>query len=275
MIRSILVPLDGSRLAEAAIPAARRLAVSARARLHLMLVHQPTAAGRQAMERYLDETVPRIVRWGDPATDASLQDGAAAENVVDGIREAAAELVVMATPGPASIAPSALTVMAGALTRTCPVPLLLVQPQGAESDPPVGVRALLAPVSPERNPELVIGALADFACLTQAHVNLLNVVAQTAMRGAAQQRLDRLADALRDRGISAAARVVVGPDIPAVILKEFARGPTNTLALAPRRPGASGWNQEDGITESLLRNATMPVLILPLAAGVPRSAIGA
>ena len=44
MFRSILVPLDGTRFAEAALPPAARLARRARGRLHLLLAHQPTLA---------------------------------------------------------------------------------------------------------------------------------------------------------------------------------------------------------------------------------------
>src|ERR1041384_4149078 len=44
MFRTILVPLDGSRFAEAALPLATSFAASARGRLHLLLAHQPVAA---------------------------------------------------------------------------------------------------------------------------------------------------------------------------------------------------------------------------------------
>src|ERR1041384_2103709 len=44
MFRTILVPLDGSRFAEAALPVATSFAASARGRLHLLLAHQPVAA---------------------------------------------------------------------------------------------------------------------------------------------------------------------------------------------------------------------------------------
>lgn len=194
MIRSIVVPLDGSRFAETSIPN------------------------------------------GEPPTDFSIRDGVPAESLVSGIREAAAELVVMATHGRGSVAP------------------------------PVPVRALLVPIGPERDPEFMITALAAFACLTQTHVTLLNVVSATEPRGVAQKRLDRLADELRTRGIHAAARVIVGPDIAAAIVAELAHGSADLLVVAPRRAEASGWSPEDGITESLTRNAAKPVLILPTAA---------
>ena len=44
MFRSLLVPLDGSRFAEAALPLALRLALAEHAQLRLLLAHQPSAA---------------------------------------------------------------------------------------------------------------------------------------------------------------------------------------------------------------------------------------
>ena len=43
MFDTILVPLDGTRFAEAVLPGAVRLARRARGRLHLLLAHQPTS----------------------------------------------------------------------------------------------------------------------------------------------------------------------------------------------------------------------------------------
>ena len=127
MIRSIVVPLDGSRFAETALPRARQLAVSARAELHLMLIYQPTTTGRREAERYLAEMVARIAPSGEPVTVFSIRDGVPVESLVSGIREAAAELVVMATHGRGSVAPLALTSIAEGLIRASPAPLLLVQ----------------------------------------------------------------------------------------------------------------------------------------------------
>lgn len=263
MIRSIVVPLDGSRFAETALPRARQLAVSARAELHLTLIHQPTTTGRREAERYLADLVARIAPNREPVTDFSIRDGDPVESLVSGIRQAAAELVVMATHGRGSIAPLALTSIAEGLIRTSPAPLLLVQPRGDHLEPSVRAHSLLAPVDLDRDLESVIAALADFACLTQAHVTLLHVVTPVTLpRGTAQKRLDRLADELRARGIRAAARVVGGTDIAATIIAELAHGPADLLAVAPRRAEVSGWSPADGITESLLRNATKPVLIL-------------
>src|SRR4026208_2647261 len=44
MFRDILVPLDGSQFAEAALPLGARLARLAQAGLHLLLVHEPMGA---------------------------------------------------------------------------------------------------------------------------------------------------------------------------------------------------------------------------------------
>jgi len=266
MIRSIVVPLDGSRFAEAAIPTATRLARSAHAKLHLMLVHQPAIAERAREERYLAAAVSQINAGAGSIADSSIREGVAAESLIEGIREAAADLVVMATHGHGRLAPLHANSVADGLIRTSPAPLLLVRPRPDDlPEAPGGLRSLLAPVSFDRDPELLLEGLTAFACLNQTHVTFLHVVPPATPTGPAQKRLDELADQLRARGIRAAARVVVGSDVVATIGAELARGPADLVAIASRRTEEGGWRPDDSISDQVVRTATKPVLILPAA----------
>lgn len=294
MIRSIMVPLDGSRFAETALPAARALARSAHADLRLVLVRgsdDETMIAPGSEERYLEDTRNRVTGASGIRADYHIRQGPVAECLRRDLREMDADLVVMATRARGTLPPPDPGSVAEALAQTTPTPMLLVTQQTAQGmDDLTGrvthPRSLLTPVDVERAPGPLPAALIDFACLTQSHVTLLNVVepdetpATAASprpgrkpedrRWRAQKRLDRLADQLRARGVRTAARVVIGRDVAEAILDELARGPADLVAMSPRPRTESG--PAEGVTQAVVRGATKPVLVLPPACYAPNSA---
>jgi len=109
--RSLLAPLDGSRLAEATIPVARSLAAQLDARLTLLHVLEhappPTIHGEAhltdatAAANYLAGLLPRFA-----ATDGAVQthvhpnpEHDVAQSIIDHVQELAADLVVLAAHG--------------------------------------------------------------------------------------------------------------------------------------------------------------------------------
>src|SRR5437867_2116832 len=116
MFHTILVPLDGSRFAEAALPLASSLAASAHGRLHLLLAHQPAVAmaglGDVVMASaglddelrgkeltYLSEVACGAGPVGGAAVGFSVADGPAGPTVAEEAAGLGADLVVMATHG--------------------------------------------------------------------------------------------------------------------------------------------------------------------------------
>lgn len=297
MIRSIMVPLDGSRFAETALPAARALARSAHADLRLVLVRGSddenvmpgVAPGSE--ERYLEDTRNRVAGASGIRADYCVREGPVAECLRRDLGELDADLVVMATRARGTLPPPQPGSVAETLARSTPTPMLLVTQQTAQdvdevTDRVTHPRSLLTPVDLDREPGALPGALIDFACVTQSHVTLLNVVppdetptpAAPSIRSGrkpedrrwrAQKRLDRLADQLRARGVRTAARVVVGRDVARTILDELARGPADLVAMSPRPKTESG--PAEGVTQAVLRGATKPVLVLPPGCYAPKS----
>lgn len=297
MIRSIMVPLDGSRFAETALAAARSLARSAHARLHLVLVRepepQPGAADRgEAVPeaRYLADAASRLRQTAD--CDCEIRHGEVAVALADGVRDVGADLVIMASHGRGALPSPKPCSVAEALMRTAPAPILLVGRGDPAADRVAHPRSVLAPVDLAREPGQVSRALVDFACVTQAHVTLLHVLLPAGAgdlkpagaapvaarprprpaddrRSRAQQRLDRLADQLRALGVRAAARVVEGADVAATILKELARGPADLVVMCPRPGGGTEPDRPNGVTSAVLRAATKPVLVVPGEVPVP------
>jgi nucleotide-binding universal stress UspA family protein len=135
MYSRIMVPLDGSELAEQALPHAEYLARTSGATLHLVRVVEPPAAvrthgvgapvnvyedviaaQRQEATEYLDRLRARVTSDGLTVQTAQL-DGAAATVLLDYVQTAQIDLVVMTAHGRSGLTRSALGTVADRVTR--------------------------------------------------------------------------------------------------------------------------------------------------------------
>jgi len=131
----LLVPLDGSTLAEAALPVAERLARRPGATIVLVGVFPPPESAAQA-----PEARELVQSWLDPAAER-LRDlpvaqhiellGDPAEGIVQAAREEGADLIVMATHGRSGLSQFVQGSTAEAVLRASPVPVTLVRPRDA------------------------------------------------------------------------------------------------------------------------------------------------
>lgn len=152
MFDRIMVPLDGSELAERALPYARELAVATHAMLHLVRVvdlpptvkayrlgapvnvyEEVIAAQRDEANAYLDEVQVREKSAGRPVTVQRL-DGDAATILLDYVREAGIDTVLMTSHGGSGPTRGALGTVADRVMRGGTVPVLLV-PAAASGAP--------------------------------------------------------------------------------------------------------------------------------------------
>jgi nucleotide-binding universal stress UspA family protein len=146
MYERILVPLDGSDLAELALPHARELAHRLQARVWLIRVVPPVfqpvlpppamaidlaasalAQTERLAEEYLEQvraqlaadglTVHSLVARGDPATE-----------VLAAARDVQARLIAMATHGRSGLARWVLGSVAAKVLSAASIPVLLVRP---------------------------------------------------------------------------------------------------------------------------------------------------
>jgi nucleotide-binding universal stress UspA family protein len=145
MIRSILVPLDGSAFGEHALPLAASLARKAGAMLHLVHVHQPAppvpAVGFEMVDlfdlhlredelAYLADVSRRVHDAADvPVKTALLTEGDVVRSLRDYASTNAVEQVVMATHGRGAMGRWWLGAVADELARTMPRPVVLIRPE--------------------------------------------------------------------------------------------------------------------------------------------------
>jgi nucleotide-binding universal stress UspA family protein len=138
MYRSILVPIDGSRAADAALEQAIDLARTEGARLTLIgvatrppwLVPSYAAAGptdaelEAEVERFLDAALERIP--DDVPAATVVRSGCPAQAIVDRIEQGLHDLVVMGSRGRGAMRSLVLGSVSQAVIQRSPVPVLVV-----------------------------------------------------------------------------------------------------------------------------------------------------
>jgi nucleotide-binding universal stress UspA family protein len=145
---TILVPLDGSLLAEAALPKAVELAEISEARLLLLRAaeaHMPYADLTEAQvkvvreaEEYLARVADRLGASGLKKVETSVWYGPAAYSIVEAARLREVDLIVMTTHGRSGLGRLILGSVAESVLRGTTTPILLIRAAGAPVERPVG-----------------------------------------------------------------------------------------------------------------------------------------
>lgn len=157
MYRLIVVPLDGSPLAERALPYAEALARAGGSPLLIVQAASGSAEDQADAERYLTEVAGRLA--GGAEVQTAVLPGDPAGAIAEVIGQRGADLVVLATHGRSGLGRWVYGSVAQALLRQSPAPVLLVRAWLAVKDPPLAERPHLlvpldaSPFSEEALPE--------------------------------------------------------------------------------------------------------------------------
>lgn len=146
---TILVPLDGSSLAEAALPKAAELAESSGARLLLLRAAQaltlpgvdPTEAQIRAVreaEEYLARVEEHLGALGFKNVECSVWYGPAAYAIVEATRLHKVDLIVMTTHGRSGLGRLILGSVAESVLRGTTTPILVLRGVEAPVELPTG-----------------------------------------------------------------------------------------------------------------------------------------
>lgn len=298
-VRHVLVPLDGSAFAEAALPYALDVARRTGASIELLAVHlprivlpgEPTASGfdapsdaeeRDTLSRYLDDATCRL-RSVDaaPVLGSQVLEGRAAPTIAAHAEHTGADLVVLTSHGRGGLSRYWLGSVADHLLRRLRVPLLVVRPAaGAPASlAPATLRRVLVPIDETPASEQAIDAAVAVAGAADVRYTLLRVVppiprAVRMVTGAAA--LERRADAwraqaeaslgalerrLRTRGldVTCVVRQHVQPAEDIIAFVE-AHG-TDVIALATHGRGMVERFLLGSVADKVLRTAHVPVLV--------------
>jgi nucleotide-binding universal stress UspA family protein len=300
MIATILVPLDGSPFAEAALPSAQWIASRTGARLHLFHAHQPVPVfvgvaealasapspdpGAIKQERnYLEDTAKRLGSVGGGAVVTDFAEGPAGAEIVEEAVRIGADLIVMATHGRGALGRLWLGSVADHVVRHAGVPILLIRPQAPNTpgDAPE-IRSIVVPIDLSAVSRTILDPVIEFARLAKARVTLLYVVERffqtmepgvpypipqdpgiaELQRADAKCMLENAARALREQGIDVSTRVVIATNAAAGVLDTLEKPGHDLVALATHGAGGIRRLLLGSVAEQVIKGASKRVLVV-------------
>ena len=293
MYSRIMVPLDGSRFSEAALPWAASLARRTGAALELVMVQEPIpgfayegweSAAREHGERYLEETRAKVGSEIIARVSAAFLEG----HVIDVLHEKAdaddVDLVVMASHGRGTLSRIWLGSVADSFVRRTKRPVLVIRPQAeapSNGTGDAGFRKILIPLDGTELAEAALRHAVDLGALYGASYALLRVVPfpmeisshylphtiqmnQSLVddaRAAAEGYLDRQAGELRKRGYTVGTEVTVAAQPARAILHEVEQDGHDLVAMATHGRGELGRLFLGSTADKVLRGSHVPVLL--------------
>ncbi len=296
MIRQILVPLDGSVLAESVLPAAAALAEGFGARvtlLHIVEEHppgtihgQPHLTDADRAQAYLGEVARRPL-FRDRVVDVHVhlpQAGDVAESVVDHARELGADLVVLSTHGKSGLRGFLFGSIAIRALQRGTTPILLVNPTAAGEAPPFVCRTILVPLDGTAAHEPALGLASTLGRAWRAALHLEIVVPTVgtlsgdevvtgvlmpmakralldlAERGA-QEYVRRLAESLTAEGVPTTSHVSRGETATSLVDAANRVG-ADLVVMASHAKGALDAFWSGSLTPKVIEKLGRPLLLV-------------
>jgi nucleotide-binding universal stress UspA family protein len=169
MYNKILVPLDGSKLAEVVLWYAARLTGRMRSSLTLAYVSTPDELTSQYMhECYLQDTVSRVKAQAEKAAKETTRDGEItvnhivlkgdpAEEILNYADKKKIDLIILSTQGKSGVKRWALGNVANKIVSATRKQVLLIRAKGGQSDvSKTKLNKVLVPVDGSRESESII-----------------------------------------------------------------------------------------------------------------------
>jgi len=302
MLRTILVPYDGSAQAEQALACGVAIGRAAGARLLLVRASTPinkavlsSAASLVAVEtrelselaRVADELSERAERLRSDGVVAAARIGVGtpAEVIVDAAGVTDADLIVMASSQRSRLGHRLQRGTIYGLLGKAPVPVLAVPPNWKGWNVHDDWRRILVPLDGSAVSEDALLPAQALAAALSARIELLRVVPppgaavfphgfdgvarlQEADLDDAREALQRLAAKMRATGQAADIRVVLARDAAAAIAGTARREGVGLIAMSTRGHGPLRGVLMGSVASATLQRSRVPVLIV--RAGVAR-----
>jgi len=296
--QSILVPLDGSPLAEQAIPIAQAIAQRARCKLKLVLVHQPPPilmkpgpeylklelTMQKADREYLKSVTTALrERLGRMVSSAVLRGLPVAETLARYTRELGADLVVMTSHGRGGVRRAWLGSVTDQLIRSTEVPVLVVRPAEPGAARPVWEPGeILVALDGSPLAEAALEPAIEMARLWDAELSLVQVVRPislasgphlafpssysdqvTAMRReSAHDYIRDVAEGVRDSGTRASGVTVIGNSVPETLIELAEPERVSLMVVATHGLGGLRRMVLGSVADKVVRGANVPVLVV-------------
>lgn len=274
MIGTVIVPLDGSELAEQAVPFAATIARGLGVPLELLRVVPAGAAGGEDEARvYLDHIRERV---GDQ-TQVTIQTGQPAAQIIAAAEAATEPLIIMTTHGRGGIGRLVFGSVADQILRGITAPVLLIR-SGTATASESTVQTIMVPLDGSEFSEVALPYAELLARVFHAEVRLVRVVEATyvadgtvlapAMAAEAipevresAEYLANVAQPLRDNGIRVQTQILEGFPTNQLLAYEKESGADLAVMATHSRTGLSRLVY-GSVAERVLNNGTVPVLMV-------------
>lgn len=281
MFRSILVPLDGTSDAAAALPQARDIADATGGALHLFTVAaDASSTASQSALGYLESLVTEL-QGEHMHADAVVRAGEPATQILSYARSHDVDLIVMATRAVGNRSILALTSVARQVLTDSPCPVLLLHPGSIHS---VRLRTLLVPVDGSPGGSLALAAARALCHARGSCIILLNVVVpvpseafaalpgmtvggyidpewEDVARTTARLYVESLARRLHDVGVDSEGRVATG-DVAAEILRCADEVEADMIVMSTHSVAWPARAYVSSVADRVLREGSRPVLLV-------------
>ncbi|HUF36844.1 MAG TPA: universal stress protein [Gemmatimonadales bacterium] len=284
MFRSILVPLDGSIMAEQAILPAGDIARRLGASLSLAVVH-PWGPGEDAPfsgteadrdlrgreDRYLADVRERAAGACGVSAEMALLEGDPAEALAGFASERRTDLVVSTTHGRGALARALRGGVALRLAHALACPTLLLKPlhEASAAADPDGFIRIMVPLDGSAAAESSVAPALALAASRGVTLFLVQVISP--FEGGGPRLADRRRDALYylngiagrlDRsGARVDCRVVTRPKTAPSLVSLAARWSVDLIAITTRERGEGERLLLGSVADTVVRLATMPVMV--------------
>jgi nucleotide-binding universal stress UspA family protein len=291
MYSKILIPLDGSKLAEAVLPYARALAKDLKLPVDLLYVNdadQPAACAPFIAGEYLKSIVDTF--GGTVAVRSIVEAGKTAAMIVEIAAAEPAMLIAMTTHGYSGPKRWLLGSVAEKVLRAAANHVLLVRPANGEPHAEAKLTTVLVPLDGSKLAETVLPTVSELALRLALQVLLVRVTRRIysappegflpvfganvpnlkklweEANAEANQYLIEKANQLRQQGLTQVAPLVLESGVDgaaAAIIDLVKKTPENLVTMCTHGESGIGNWPVGSVTERVVRHTTGPVLVIP------------
>ncbi len=300
MYKRILVPLDGSKLAEQVLPYVKVIGKLPGSRIELFravessprdledpkhgVYSHSTASGIQSRVEAWLETIAQPMRQEGLTVTCTAIVGDPAHCIVDEAKKEPSSLIAMTTHGRTGLARWMLGSVTDKVLRTAVNPLLIIRSQDHEADTPeIALKEVIVPLDGSQVAEQVLDNVTPIAVALGLVVTMVRVIppegyyfgymdyaaryygdvapAEDATHQAATY-LSKVAEPVREAGVAEVRELLLRGN-PATAIIDLAQAtPDNLVAMTTHgRSGVRRWLL-GSVTDRVVRHSGDPVLVI-------------
>lgn len=296
MFKRILVPLDGSKLAEMVLPTACYLAERLQATLILFHVVEKAAPNEVHGQHHLQEVVEAKAYLDHVAGKLSsagvsisqdvheVQETGVAQTIRDHGEELKTDLIVLCAHGNGGLRDMLFGSIAQQVIRQGTVPVLLIRPNTVKATDTTPFRQILLPLDGSKAHEVAIPVAVALAAKCEAKIWLLSVVPTTetltvkeAIIGRvsprltsisldisvekAKEYLEKVSQDISTQGVPVSGVILRG-DAPAKLMETIEAEGIDLVIMATHSHNAIDAHWEGSLTPRFLPKTPVPVILV-------------